>query len=173
MRVRIAVTACALWLMHGNLASAQEWFFASPRVVDGDTLVFPSTDAGAITAHLDGIDAVEDKQRCDAGERESAEWSCGLTARLYLMRTLEQRGFLRCRIVCERDSGIPTVYCLMRGGGSLSYEMVSEGLALALPDAERSLQQAEAEARAARRGIWQGSFAAPWDWRRDNPGSSQ
>ncbi len=67
MRVRIAVTACALWLLLGNLASAQEWFFASPRVVDGDTLAFPSTDAGAITAHLDGIDAVEDKQRCAAG----------------------------------------------------------------------------------------------------------
>ncbi|MEQ8246064.1 MAG: thermonuclease family protein [Alphaproteobacteria bacterium] len=171
MRLRVIAAACAVWLIHSNAARAQEWFFGSPRVIDGDTLAFPSTDTGPITAHLDGIDAVEDKQRCGAGDRESAPWSCGLTARLYLIRTLEQRGFLRCRIAGERDTGVPTVYCLMRGGGSLSYEMVKEGLALALPDADRALQQVESEARAARRGIWQGPFDAPWDWRRDNPGS--
>jgi endonuclease YncB( thermonuclease family) len=150
---------------------AQDWFFASPRVIDGDTVVFSEKDKHDLTAHLAGIDAVEDKQRCGAGERETAEWSCGLTARLFLARTIEERGFLRCRLVGTRDDGRPTVFCMMRGGSSLSYAMVEEGLALALPEADRALRLAEADAREAKRGIWQGPFVPPWDWRRNNSGS--
>ncbi len=171
MPILMAIITLVASLADPHSAAAQEWFFDNPRVVDGDTLVFSPRDNETMKAHLDGIDAVEDKQRCGAGVRETAEWSCGLTARLYLMRTLEQRGFLRCRLVGQYDDGLPTVFCMTRGGGSLSYEMVNEGLALALPGADRQLHRAETDAKQEKRGIWQGPFAAPWDWRRDNSAS--
>lgn len=152
-------------------AQAQEWFFASPRVIDGDTLVFSQKNRPDFEARLAGIDAVEDRQRCGAGDTEPAEWSCGLTARLFLARTIEESGFVRCRLIDQDEAGPPTAHCLTRGGNNLSYAMVEEGLALALRDAERALHAAEADARKSRRGIWQGTFEPPWERRRTNPGS--
>ncbi len=44
--------------------------------------------------------------------------------------------------------------------------MVSEGLALAYRRYSLDYVDQEADARAARRGIWAGEFVKPWEWRR-------
>ncbi len=44
--------------------------------------------------------------------------------------------------------------------------MVSQGLALAYRRYSLDYTGQEAEARAARRGIWAGEFVKPWQWRR-------
>jgi endonuclease YncB( thermonuclease family) len=51
-------------------------------------------------------------------------------------------------------------------GDDLGRHLVREGLAVA----ETAAFAEEAEARAARRGIWAGSFERPAAWRRDNRG---
>src|SRR5262249_19636035 len=56
------------------------------------------------------------------------------------------------------------------GGRDMAEAMVRAGWAL---DVARysggRYAAAEAEARAAKRGIWEGSFAAPASWRREHP----
>jgi hypothetical protein len=47
--------------------------------------------------------------------------------------------------------------------------MVSEGLALAYRRYSHDYVDEEAEARAARRGVWAGEFVKPREWRRANP----
>ncbi len=41
-----------------------------------------------------------------------------------------------------------------------------EGLALAYRKYSKRYVPEEDEAKAAKRGLWAGEFAAPWDWRR-------
>ncbi len=51
-------------------------------------------------------------------------------------------------------------------GEDMGAWMVSEGLALAYRRYSLDYVDEEAEARAARRGIWAGEFVKPWEWRR-------
>lgn len=88
-----------------------------------------------------------------------------------LARTVEEHGFVRHRLADQEETDPPNVDCLMRGGNGLSYAMVEEGLALPLPDANRALHTAEANARETRRRHWQGTLGPPWEWRRTSPGS--
>ncbi len=44
--------------------------------------------------------------------------------------------------------------------------MVSQGLTLAYRRYSLDYVEEEAEAQAARRGIWAGEFVKPWEWRR-------
>ena len=44
--------------------------------------------------------------------------------------------------------------------------MVSQGLALTYRRYSRDYVDEEADARAARRGIWASEFVPPWEWRR-------
>ena len=46
--------------------------------------------------------------------------------------------------------------------------MVQQGWALAYVKYAKTYVQAEEDARTNRRGLWQGAFIAPWDWRHRN-----
>jgi hypothetical protein len=46
--------------------------------------------------------------------------------------------------------------------------MVQEGWALAYLKYSSAYQQVEEDAQVHRRGLWQGAFIAPWDWRHKN-----
>ena len=45
--------------------------------------------------------------------------------------------------------------------------MVQQGLALAYRRYSLDYVDEEADAQAARRGIWAGEFVKPWEWRRE------
>ena len=51
-------------------------------------------------------------------------------------------------------------------GEDLGEWMVSQGMALAYRRYSLDYVDEEADARAARRGIWTGEFVPPWEWRR-------
>ncbi len=51
-------------------------------------------------------------------------------------------------------------------GEDLEEWMVSQGLALAYRRYSLDYVDQEANAQAARRGIWVGEFVMPWEWRR-------
>ncbi len=51
-------------------------------------------------------------------------------------------------------------------GESLEEWMVANGWALAYRDYSLDYVAQEADAQAARRGIWAGEFVEPWKWRR-------
>jgi len=46
--------------------------------------------------------------------------------------------------------------------------MVEQGLALAYRSYSRDYVSVKAEAQSAKRGLWNGTFQEPWEWRRDN-----
>ena len=108
-----------------------------------------------------GIDAPEHDQVCwDGADRQ---WRCGETAWRKLAQLVHARS-----VVCQPegvDKYARTLATCDAGGLDLGRAMVSAGLAIASPD----YRVEEAAARLGRRGIWQGRFADPRDWRDNGP----
>jgi endonuclease YncB( thermonuclease family) len=130
------------------------------HVIDDDSLTVRQEDA-PLTIRLTGIDAVEYRQDCT---RTGAPWPCGREARSALEK-LAGRGALHCELAARDHYGRTLATCRTAAfpdGIDLGAEMVRQGWAVATSDA---YMVEEAEAQARQRGIWQGSFARPVDWR--------
>lgn len=164
-RRRLRAVAASLLLSGLTLAA---WFWRPVpaasvplvRVIDGDSLAVRN-DAMPLTIRLSGIDAVEYRQSCVRG---GADWPCGREARSALER-LAKRGPLLCTLSARDHYGRTVATCRTAAGPDgidLGGEMVRLGWAVAIGD---SYFAEESAARAARRGIWQGGFATPADWR--------
>lgn len=127
----------------------------SAVVIDGDSL-----RVGGVEIRLQGIDAPEYRQTCEADGRT---YACGVASRAALAGLVEgktvtcrPRGTDRYRRMLAR--------CTV-DGRDIGEALVGQGAALASGDYE----QAEAQARAARRGLWSGSFERPRHWRDRHP----
>ena len=131
------------------------------RVVDGDTLRI-----GARRIRLYGIDAPEHAQRCaDAAGRP---YACGEAAAAALTRLIGGRQ----PDCAERDRdryGRSVAVCTL-DGRDLNRAMVAGGWALAYLRYARDYAPDEAAARQARRGLWQGSFERPDQYRAERRG---
>jgi endonuclease YncB( thermonuclease family) len=126
-------------------------------VIDGDTI-----EIHGRRIRLWGIDAPEGGQPC----RVNGEpWRCGQKSALALssyigLRTVscEQRDsdrYGRAVAVCSIGQTPDLGEWLVRSGWALDYPRYSRG---AYSDAQR-------EAARTRRGMWQGQFDKPWEWR--------
>ncbi len=123
--------------------------------VDGDSLLF-----GETRIRLEGIDAPELSQTCMAGGRS---FECGREARNHLRRLIGGHP-VSCSGWQTDKYGRMLARCTV-SGTDINAAMVRDGWAVAFGDFDAE----EAQARAQRRGVWQGEFAAPRDWRRDHP----
>lgn len=131
------------------------------HVIDGDSLRARIGDS-PITVRLAGIDAVEYRQQCTRSD--GSGWSCGHDARSALEK-LAGRGPLHCELAGKDRYGRTLAACRTlpgRGGIDLGAEMVRLGWAIST-DGNYPIEQAEAQAK--RRGIWEGSFTSPAQWR--------
>lgn len=143
-------------------AGALEAGAASISVADGD-----SFRMNGQRYRLQDIDAPELHQNCkDAAGRE---WRCGRRARDELRKILA-RGPVQCRTVSKDRFGRVVALCSV-GGRDVGEAMVREGWATAYKGRGFSSRyvSAENEARAARRGMWAGSFETPRQWRQAHP----
>jgi len=123
------------------------------RVIDGDTL-----DVANRRIRLVGIDAPEREQQCtDAAGVASA---CGEIS-LKTLRALVGKGPVSCAPI-ELDRYGRVVASCAFAGADLGEVMVVSGQALA----NGRYAPLEEEAKAARRGIWAGTFEVPAEWRR-------
>lgn len=130
------------------------------HVIDGDSLTVRQQDK-VLTIRLTGIDAVEYRQNCARG---AVRWLCGREARTALEK-LAGRGPLHCEVAAKDRYDRTLAACRTApfpGGIDLGAEMVRLGWAVATSDAYMA---EEAEAQARRRGIWQGDFMRPENWR--------
>ncbi len=149
----IIVTVLALW--PGIAAGAD---FSGPATAkDGDDLIIAGHDL-----RLFGIDAPELGQRCEAG---GSVYSCGEWARDALAGKIAG-----ARVDCDqRDydarNGRPVVACRI-GALDLNAWLVDQGWAVAYRHYSLDYAGNEGAAKAQRRGLWEGAFVMPWDWRR-------
>ena len=131
------------------------------QVVDGDTLRI-----GARRIRLHGIDAPERAQRCAGAD--GRPYSCGAQATEALTRLIGN-GRPAC---AERDRdryGRSVAVCTL-AGRDLNRAMVAAGWAVAYTRYSRDYEGDEAAARRARRGVWQGGFERPDQYRAERRG---
>jgi endonuclease YncB( thermonuclease family) len=128
-------------------------------IIDGDTIVI---DGAHI--RLAYIDAPELGQSCKDGA--GATYACGQVAKDALRRAIAGRT-VRCEQVATDRYGRIVAVCASHGR-DLGDAMVRGGQAINYGrfDSDDRYSQAENEARAASRGIWQGTFEQPEEWRR-------
>ncbi|TWA74143.1 endonuclease YncB(thermonuclease family) [Azospirillum brasilense] len=149
------VTAAALFLLAAAPALAAD-LTGTASVVDGDTLEVRGT-----RIRLHGIDAPESQQLCQ--DATGKDWRCGQQAALALSDRIGRRP-VDC-LVKDTDRYGRSVAACSVGGESLNAWMAANGWAMAYRQYSKDYVGAEATARAARAGIWAGTFQPPWEWR--------
>jgi endonuclease YncB( thermonuclease family) len=160
-KLRIWIILLALigvWVFSDRLFPPEIITAAVAQVKDGDTLV-----VGTKTFRLAGIDAPEYHQLCK--DAQGKEWPCGKAARSQLDAYV-QSGSIVCEPRAEDKYGRKVAKCASATVPDLAEAMVQSGLAIS--PAERGTAaygDAETSAKAAKRGIWQGSFDVPSDYR--------
>ncbi|MBX3549075.1 MAG: DUF4236 domain-containing protein [Xanthobacteraceae bacterium] len=130
------------------------------RVVDGDSIII-----NGLQIRLEGIDAPEAEQVCTGAKGE--RWSCGITAAQRLAGLVKGEVVTCKKIGTDRYARVLAI-CSLKGGTELNAWLVREGLAVAFLRYSMRYVAVEREAKAARRGLWAGSFDLPWDWRAGN-----
>ena len=129
------------------------------RIIDGDTL-----EIRGRRIRLHGIDAPESRQQCkDAAGRD---YRCGQRATQALSGRIGGRP-----VACEQrdiDRYNRVVAICRVGSEDLNAWLVAQGWAVAYRYYSTAYVGQENEARAARRGVWSGTFTSPSDWRRQH-----
>lgn len=126
------------------------------RVVDGDTLVVSET-----RIRLEGIDAPEAGQTC--GRLLAGWWACGTESTAALATLIDNKP-VRCLQHGHDKYGRMLATCFL-GAQDVNAWMVQHGHAWAFVRYSTSYVREEAEARSARRGIWQGTSVPAWEYR--------
>lgn len=152
-----AVAASLNGKTRGSAATA----LTEVHVVDGDSL-----RAGEEKIRLIGIDAPERAQTCrDAQKRE---WACGAAAAARLSE-LVARGKVACMRQGQDRYGRTLAVCSAGDVADIGRTLVREGYAVSYSFDRGDYAAEENEARAAGRGLWQGAFERPQDFRRRQP----
>jgi endonuclease YncB( thermonuclease family) len=126
-------------------------------VIDGDTI-----EIHGRRVRLHGIDAPESDQTCQDGN--GRQYRCGQRAALALADKIGSSP-----VSCEQrdvDRYKRIVAICRSGGEDLNRWIVSEGWAIAYRRYSSDYVSAESSARAAKAGLWAGSFMPPEEWRR-------
>ncbi|WP_353612501.1 thermonuclease family protein [Methylobacterium sp. Leaf456] len=148
--------ALALMLLTAP-AGAAEFVTGRAAVVDGDTL-----DIRGQRFRLQGVDTPESAQICQDARRRA--YRCGQKAALALADKIGA-GTVTCEAV-ESDRYGRTVAVCRLGSLDLNGWLVEQGLGLAYRRYSTAYVAQEDAARAAKRGLWAGTFTPPWDWRK-------
>jgi endonuclease YncB( thermonuclease family) len=152
----------SLWLFSDRLFPPEIIRAETATVRDGDTLVLDK-----VIYRLHGVDAPEYHQICKDGE--GRHWPCGKAARLQLAAMVAP-GNIACTPQAEDRYNRKVARCASATVPDLSRAMVEAGLAIS--PAERGTApyaDEEEAARAQKRGLWQGDFDTPADWRASHP----
>jgi endonuclease YncB( thermonuclease family) len=158
--VIFAVLAAVAHLLQRPARAPGEPVTGSARVIDGDSI-----EIAGVRIRLHGVDAPERDQDCR--DANGKTYSCGRAAMRALAAAVSGRSvtctpiqvdqYNRDIATCTVD-GVDLGETMVRGGHALDYARHSRGRYAAV----------EQEARAARRGLWAGTFETPAIWRQQN-----
>jgi endonuclease YncB( thermonuclease family) len=131
--------------------------------IDGDTLRV----GDGSEVRLFGVDAPELHQTCQ--EANGKSWACGRAAKAKLT-TLIKGGNVQCVEKSKDRYGRVVALCSAQGVPDLGQALVAQGYAIDLGGpAGNPYQTDEEAAKAAKHGIWRGTFEPPWQWRGAHP----
>ena len=125
------------------------------RSIDGDSLM-----VGQQEVRLFGIDALEFTQTCT---REGQPWACGSAAADQLSKLMSGKQVTCVSVGVDKHRRV-LARCSV-GATDLNRTMVATGYALAYRRYSKDYISAEDSAKAAKRGIWSGTFQLPSDVR--------
>lgn len=158
----LLIALVAVWAFSDRIFPPELVTAPTAKVKDGDTMIV----AGQ-TWRLYGIDAPEYKQTCT--DKAGLEWPCGKAARA-LLESHVLSGSIACEPKAEDRYGRKVARCSSATVPDLAEAMVQAGLAIS--PAERgtaAYEDAQDAAKAAKRGLWQGKFVDPVEWRVMHP----
>jgi endonuclease YncB( thermonuclease family) len=145
------VAAFAIEVAHADDLTGQV------SVVDGETLEMHGT-----IIRLWGVDAPESSQLCRADD--SIQYRCGAKAANELDVFIAKRP-VSCTSIAVDGYGRTVASCSV-GGTDLGNWLVRNGLALDWPQYSKGLyDKVQQEAEHTGRGLWAGSYVAPWLYR--------
>jgi len=131
-------------------------------VIDGDSFKNEGEEF-----RLFGIDAPEYRQTCNTNDGN--DWPCGKAARTGLELALK-KGQFSCDVRARDKFGRTIVICRDAQNQDLGSSLVEDGFAVSGQYFDESAYgEEEAVAKAARRGIWEGTFVRPDIWRVEHP----
>jgi endonuclease YncB( thermonuclease family) len=131
---------------------------ATVRAADGDSFAIDTRKL-----RLYGIDAPELKQTCT--DAAGNQWQCGTASHGALIALLAQPG-LTCQADVQDRFGRSLATCQTSAAADIAATQVRSGMAVSAEfNGMREYGREEDEARAAKRGIWQGRFDDPQSWR--------
>lgn len=126
------------------------------RVVNSDTL-----QIGGSYLKLYGIDGAEGNQTC--ANRQGRSYACGKQATAWLRDWISSYN-VNCHIISQDQKGNMVGVCFL-DQYDIAAALVNAGWALALPVPNNIYLMYEDQAKQNKRGLWQGEFYRPWDWR--------
>jgi endonuclease YncB( thermonuclease family) len=128
-------------------------------VIDGDTI-----EISGQRIRFNGIDAPEGVQRCNDASGRS--YACGKESANALDEFLATSRPVTCKFVEWDQYGRFVGDCSRADGASVQEWLVQNGHALDWPRYSHGVFSGqEKAARASKRGMWQGDFQKPWEWR--------
>jgi endonuclease YncB( thermonuclease family) len=127
-----------------------------PVIMEGDAFAI-----GETRIRLVGIDAPEMPQPCR--NAAGAQFPCGRQAPKVLEEIVAGRE-AACEEIDRDRFGRVHAICRI-DGMDIAAEMLRRGWAVAYPDHSPEYEAIQAEAKRERRGLWAGTFDAPWEWR--------
>ncbi|MER9882041.1 thermonuclease family protein [Mesorhizobium sp. M0118] len=131
-------------------------------VIDGDTIQIHGQGI-----RFNGIDAPESAQQCD--DANGFHYQCGAKSAAALDAFLAASRPAQCTFVSWHRYGRYVGNCRRADGASVAAWMVENGEALDWPKySQGAYAMLQEKAKAARVGIWAGTFEAPWDWRAEH-----
>lgn len=138
-------------------------------VIDGDTIAVSGTEE---RIRLYGIDAPESGQTCD--DAGGKRYLSGTRAADHLAQLIGRSGRVQC-FEADRDRyGRIVAECVMRDNVILNAAMVRSGWAVEYDEySDGRYSEEERTARKSRRGMWQGKFVVPSEWRRGDQLASE
>lgn len=125
-------------------------------VVDGDGL-----EIGGTKIRLFGIDAPEIDQYCQRDDH--TRWRCGHYSSVELDRLVASHE-VSCNVRAVDQYERAVAVCRV-GELDVAGAQVRNGWAVAYRKFSKDYADEEDAARAAKRGLWSGSFEMPWTWR--------
>ncbi len=126
------------------------------RVIDGDSLMLDGQKV-----RLYGIDAPELSQMCT--DRSGVSYRCGHKARQFL-KSLVGNALITCSVI-DVDRYYRDVSICKVGDNELNLKMLQSGWAISYFSPSLRYVRAEKSARRDKRGLWQGAFERPSEWR--------